>query len=169
MLRPCPREKEVKALVERGQWPQATPSELLAHASACRACGDVALVTQAFQDERGRAGGPVHVMSPGMIWWRAQLRRRNEAIARLNRPAMAAYFFAFGATLVLTAAFLIVQARQEGGWLSQLRSLAGQALNLPALWNAALSGSGAAWMTISAVLSGVLIAATTVYLALDRK
>lgn len=169
MLSGCPREKEVKALVERGQWPQATPAELLAHASGCRACGDVAVVAQAFRAARAQAAGPGHAVSPGMIWWRAQLRRRNESLERLNRPALAAYFFAFGLTLALTLGFLIVQAREGAGWLAQLKGLAAQALNLPALWDAALSGSGAAWMVISALLTCVLIAAATVYLVVEKQ
>ena len=169
MLRPCPREKEVKALVERGQWPLAAPAELLAHAGSCRACSDAALVSQIFREARAHAGGPEHAVSPGMIWWRAQLRRRNEAMSRLERPALAAYFFALGLALVVTAAFLIAQARQGTGWLTQLKTLVMQALNLPALWDSALSGSGAAWITISALLTFLLIAATSIYLAIDRR
>lgn len=168
MLMSCPREKEVKALVERGQWPLAWPADLLAHANECRICSDLVLVTGVFRHARAQAGAPRHAVSPGMLWWRAQLRRRNEAMERLERPALAAYFFALGLMLVLTTAFLVAQARQDGGWLAQLKSLAGRALNLPALWTAALSGSGAAWTIISALLTCVLIAATTVYLAIDR-
>jgi hypothetical protein len=36
MLLTCPREKEVKELVERGQWPQACAPELREHVDGCR-------------------------------------------------------------------------------------------------------------------------------------
>ena len=43
MLRACPREKEVKELVERGRWPvaEATAPELHAHISQCRSCREL--------------------------------------------------------------------------------------------------------------------------------
>ena len=36
MLSACPRETEVKELVELGQWPQACAAELRAHVDSCR-------------------------------------------------------------------------------------------------------------------------------------
>jgi len=59
MLRACPRDKEVKELVERGQWPvaAATAPELRAHVDGCRSCGDLVLVAMAFQNARAEAAG----------------------------------------------------------------------------------------------------------------
>ncbi len=57
MLRSCPREAEVKALVERGQWPQACAPELRAHVDSCRSCSELVLVTAAFQRARNQAVG----------------------------------------------------------------------------------------------------------------
>src|ERR1035438_4613488 len=86
MLRRCPREKEVKELVERGHWPQACAPELRAHVNDCRSCGELVLVTSAFQKARIEAAGAAKLGSPGVLWWRAQLRRRNEAVERIGRP-----------------------------------------------------------------------------------
>ena len=52
ILNPCPREKEVKELLEQGHWPGACAPELRAHVSACRDCSDLALVSEAFRTAR---------------------------------------------------------------------------------------------------------------------
>ena len=45
MLRTCPREKDVKELVELGQWSvaAATAAELRAHVDGCRSCRELVL------------------------------------------------------------------------------------------------------------------------------
>ena len=47
-LSACSREKEVKELLELGQWPQACGAELQAHVDGCRSCREMVLVTTAF-------------------------------------------------------------------------------------------------------------------------
>ena len=44
----CPRESELRMLLDRGQWPLAFSEELRAHVAACRSCAEVALVKQSF-------------------------------------------------------------------------------------------------------------------------
>ncbi len=123
MLRPCPREAEVKALVERGQWPQASAPDLRAHVSTCRPCSELALVTAAFQHARNQAVGAAKLGSPGLLWWRAQLRRRNVAVERIARPIISAQIFALAVNLVVAAAVAVWQARQGLAWLTWLQQL----------------------------------------------
>ena len=123
MLRFCPREPEVKALVERGQWPQACALELRAHVDSCRSCGELVLVTVAFQRERNQAVGAARLGSPGLLWWRAQLRRRNAAVERISRPILGAQIFALAVNLVVAAAVAVWQARHGVAWLTWLEQL----------------------------------------------
>jgi hypothetical protein len=123
MLRTCPREVEVKALVERGQWPQACPPELRTHAANCRSCGETALVTAAFQRARNQAVGAAKLGSPGLLWWRAQLRRRNAAVERISRPIQSAQVFALAVNLVVAIVAAVWQARQGIAWLTWLEHL----------------------------------------------
>ena len=120
MLRSCTHEVEVRALVERGQWPQACAPELRAHVGSCRSCSELALVTAAFQRARNQAVGAAKLGSPGLLWWRAQLRRRNVAVQRISRPILSAQIFALALNLVLAAAVAVWQARHGLAWLTWL-------------------------------------------------
>jgi hypothetical protein len=155
MLRPCPYEPEVKLRVERGQWPQACPQDLLSHAANCRQCSEVALVTAAFQRARNQAVVAAKLGSPGLLWWRAQLRRRNAAVERISRPILSAHVFALGVNLVVAIVVAVWQARNGLAWLTWLESLP---RGLGSQWISALAPKEL--FSSSALLSpGVLIAA----------
>ena len=117
-LRRCPREIEVKALLASGHWPHACPAELRTHAAACNTCGEEILLTQAFQAARASSTAVPNLPSPGVIWWRAQLRRRNAAVERIGKPILGAHIFALAITLLIAAGFAISQARHGLNWLA---------------------------------------------------
>jgi len=54
-FRPCSRQPEVQQLLANGHWPHACPADLRAHLADCRTCGELVLVTQAFQEPSGGA------------------------------------------------------------------------------------------------------------------
>ena len=122
-LRSCPREHEVKTLVERGQWPQACAPELRTHVDHCRSCSELAVVTAAFQRARNQAMGIAKLGSPGLLWWRAQLRRRNTAVERISRPILSAQIFALTVNLLVAVAVAVWQARHGLAWLTWLQQL----------------------------------------------
>jgi len=122
-LRSCPREKEVAALVARGHWPDAGGDELRAHVSGCRACGDQVLLMQAFQSARSSAMQDAAPVPAGVLWWRAQLRRRKSAMEQIGKPIVGAQIFALAITLLLAAVFAVWQARHGMAWLAWLRQL----------------------------------------------
>ena len=126
MMRSCTREAEVKALVERGQWPQACAPDLRDHVSTCRSCSELALVTAAFQRARNQAVGAAKIGSPGLLWWRAQLRRRNVAVERISKPILSAQIFALAVNLVVAAAVAVWQARHGVAWLTWLQAASAQ-------------------------------------------
>jgi hypothetical protein len=156
MLRPCPQEAEIRRLLQLGHWPHLSSAELRAHAEGCRACGDLVVVTQAFEGARASCATgaqpavsfPASLPHPGVLWWRAQLRRRNAAVERIHRPIVGAQIFAFAVTLLVAAGFAVSQAKY--GW----RSLAtlGSAL---AEWFTSLPKSPAFhWETLLPLASG---------------
>ena len=171
ILRPCPREKEVKELLEQGHWPQACAPELRAHVSACRACGDLVLISEAFQRARTEAAGAANLAAPGALWWRAQLRRRQTALERIGKPLLGAQIFALCVLLVLAGGFLVTQARQGLEWLTRLEHLPqASALRLEDLWSSAFFTS--AWsplVLIPALATLVLLGGVVVYLASERQ
>ena len=171
MLRTCQREKEVKELVELGQWPQASAPELRAHVDGCRSCREFVVVTTVFQQARTEAAGAAKLGSPGVLWWRAQLRRRNAAVERISRPLLGAQIFALAIYLVLGAGLVVWQARSGFAWLTRLEGLPqATAVHWDSLWASAISGS--VWtplVMISALATLALLGGAVVYLSSEKQ
>jgi hypothetical protein len=165
----CPREKEVAALVHRGHWPQACPEDLRAHVHQCRACSDLVLVTATFQSARAQSAAMPRLESPGVLWWRAQLRRRNAAIERIARPILGAQIFAFAVTLVVAAGAIVWQAKQGFHLVSWLLQLP-QALNLDALLPASRPHlESGVWLLVPVLATVALLGGVFVYLASEKQ
>jgi hypothetical protein len=162
-LRPCPRQTEVQQLLEKGHWPHACPAELRAHLGDCRACSELVMVTQAFQQSRVAAAAQVRLPAPGAIWWRAQLRRRNAAVERVGKPILGAYAFALAVTVLVAATFAISQARHGLRWLDWMAQ-PGESFN-PAEW---LSAGGSLVVLIPVFAMVALVGAVVVYFAAER-
>jgi hypothetical protein len=167
MLNGCPREKEVKELVERGQWPVATSPEIESHLRECRSCADLAVVTDAFQRARANAAGPRNVGAPGPLWWRAQLRRREAAMERIGRPILGAQLFALAVNLAVAAGFVAWEATHGVDWLSWFGSRGVEAGGIGALVAAAFSGWGLL-VTVPVLATVALLGGAAVYLAAEK-
>lgn len=164
-FRACNREKELTALLEQGHWPHACPAEMQEHVAGCSSCRGLVGVTLAFRRERAQAMAQPRLESPGVLWWRAQLRRRNAALERLSRPLLGAQIFAVVLALAAAGAFLAVQVRQGASWLSDMPRTLHFASLLPAAWQN-FPGAGLAlvlFMVLAALVGGVAL-----YVASDR-
>lgn len=80
----CPREDELLDALGRG----FLGAELEAHAAACAACSEVRLVAGALLDDRIEAIREAPVPSAGTMWWRMQIRQRQEAQALARRSLL---------------------------------------------------------------------------------
>jgi hypothetical protein len=168
-LSSCPREMEVKELVEHGQWPQACPPELQAHLRSCRTCAGLALVTDAFQRARSNAAGPSPAISPGLLWWSAQLRRRDEAIKRIARPILGAQIFALAVNLLVIVGFVVWEATHGIDWLVWFQSSAPSgSFDLSSLLASVFSG-GHLLVLVPALATLALLGGVAVYLAVERQ
>jgi hypothetical protein len=165
----CAREKEVAELLKHGQWPQACPAELRAHAGACRVCGELVLVSGAFQKARVQAGTVARLEAPGPLWWRAQLRRRNAALERIRKPVLGAEIFALTITLLVAAGFLVSQAGKDHGWLAWFEDLP-KALHFEALWSTApASFDSNLWLVFPVLAILALLSGVVVYFASEKQ
>ena len=117
----CTCEKEIRELVENGQWPLASPPELRDHAAACRTCADLVLVAGAFQRTRATTIAAARPATPGAIWWRAQLRSRQQAFERIQRPLIGAQVFALVAVLLPIIGLVAFQAHNLAAWFGSPR------------------------------------------------
>lgn len=171
-LTTCPREKEVKALVERGQWPsaEATAPELRTHVGECRSCHEIVDLSLAFMRARAQAVGEARIGSPGVLWWRAQLRRRNEAVERISRPILGAQVFALAMLLVLAAGMAVWQAHAGLAWLTRLEQLPQTAeLQFATLLTYTFNGAQWNWFVLLPAISTVaLLGGVVVYLVTEK-
>jgi hypothetical protein len=168
---PCPHEKEVVGLLSSGRWPQACTPELRTHLGACRSCADLVLVTRAFQTARTHAAAAATPASPGLLWWRAQLRRRNAAVERIGKPILRAQIFAFSVSILFAVGFLVSQATHGLRWLSWLQQFPqAPQLHWEALWPTAVFNSGSSLPLLIPVLATLaLLSGVVIYLASEKQ
>jgi hypothetical protein len=177
-FRSCVHEKEVADLLARGHYPQACTSELQAHVSTCRSCADLILVTGVFQAARTQTAAAANLPSPGMLWWRAQLRRRNAAVERIGKPILGAQIFAFSVSLLFAIGFLATQATHGLRWLSWVDGISLDGLSWPSqtptlhlesLLPASLMNSGVSLLVLIPILATLaLLGGVAVYFASEK-
>jgi hypothetical protein len=99
----CPRESDVLDALTSARWPHRVNRELAEHVEACVICTDVVAVAAAFRDDHDVARQQANIPSSGQVWWRAEMRARQEAIREASRPITIAQGVAALLALGLTA------------------------------------------------------------------
>jgi hypothetical protein len=170
IFRTCSLEKEIAQALKDGHWPAGCGAELRAHVDSCGKCSDLVLVTQTFQSARSDSVGAGHLAGfgpPSLLWWRAQLRRRNAATERVGRPITIAQAFAWSLLGLVGVVFVASQYRNGLQWKSWWAEFAAaRAIHVaatgsgPVDWNVPLLFSG---LAVLALLSGLVV-----YLASDK-
>ena len=117
-FRTCPYESELAQALKDGHWPEGCGPELRAHVSACGTCSDFVLVSQTFYCARSESERVALSGSPSLLWWRAQLRRRNAATERVGRPITIAQTFALLVNVFVGVVFISSQYRHGLHWAS---------------------------------------------------
>ena len=167
-LRTCPQEKELADLLNSAKWPDSASAEIQAHVAGCPACSARVSLTQSFRRERAQVSAAARLEAPGVLWWRAQLRRRNTALTRIGRPLLGAQVFAVLVALAAALGFLIAQARQKPdafAWLADLpRSLRLEVLLPASMQNSAIG----AWMVLGLVAGLLLLSGVAVYASTEK-
>jgi hypothetical protein len=118
----CSQQERVTAAIQAGHWPEGCDPELRAHVEICETCSDAALVAQSLRRAR-HAAIAIHapqLPSPGLLWWRAQIRRRNADLERMTRPIAVAEKIALLLVLVATAAMVAWLYRPLASWFSNI-------------------------------------------------
>lgn len=126
----CPSERDVLDLVAIGQWPSRADEALRAHVAACATCAEVASIAAVVRDwaNETETMEPVRVPDASVVWYRAQVRAREDAARRASRPVLVAQLLAV-ATVVLAVFWigpsftLSLQMPDVGSWWSALPGL----------------------------------------------
>lgn len=143
-FRLCSYEKELIQELKAGHWPDGCDRELRTHVETCSSCRDLVLVTQAFQRARNESVQEAPSGHPGLLWWRAQLRSRNDAATKLSKPMTFAQIFAWLVTAMCAVA--LVTSRYWRG------------LHWASLWSSFRASLGA-WLAPSQVVHDISSAA----------
>jgi hypothetical protein len=166
-LRTCSHENELAQALKDGHWPQGCGPELRTHVESCASCRDFVLVTQTFQSARSESEQAAPSASASLLWWRAQLRKRNAATERVSRPVTFAERFALFVFVVVGLVLVALQYRHILHWASWWAELAPSrafhflpAGSLPIDWNLLLLISG---FGVLALLSAIVV-----YLASEK-
>jgi hypothetical protein len=77
----CEREQQVIEATRNGLW----ASSLRAHLRDCALCAQTELIAASLQEDAAKAERMLDLPSAGMIWRRAQTRRRQGALQRATR------------------------------------------------------------------------------------
>lgn len=169
----CEREIEVVNAIQTSVWQGA--HELRAHAANCTLCRDAAAVAFAMAEAEALAGAESHPLpDASLVWWKAQLRARREAVERASEPVRiftrAAYVFG----CVILASILWQQWARVSGLLSfakfqSLSPASGWLGRFTNLFTAdpSFSPSTPLWALLLGFAAVVLIVTGVVRLALD--
>src|SRR4030095_3916888 len=84
--RSCPRETDLWDAIAAGRWPDAADATLRAHVVNCAACRDLALVAGSLQRDASEVARDATPPSSAIVWWRAQMRARQEAAHAADPP-----------------------------------------------------------------------------------
>ena len=139
----CPRETELWNAIAAGRWPDAVDGELRAHVDICALCHDVALVAVSLSADAAAIRREATPPSSAIVWWRAQMRARQEAARVADRPISIVQAFAIACAAGLALGLIgtvVAWVRGSALWLSDwtvsASSLAAQlgAIDLSSRW-----------------------------------
>ena len=82
----CSRERDLIDALTTGQWPDRCDDELKSHVAACQGCQDLVTIVAPLGDAWADSRADAHVPASGTVWWRAQMRARQEAARAAERP-----------------------------------------------------------------------------------
>ena len=157
----CSRTVEVQELLRLGHWPQAADAELAMHVRGCRRCGEMVLVTQALGAAKASAMNAARVEPPALVWWRAQLRRKHEAVQKIERP-MRAQMLAVLAVVCVGMGLAFHLSGGANAWRTWMSAGAEAAVR------SGVGNLGLGLLVASAVAL-VMMAGLAVYLTVERK
>src|SRR5689334_16869858 len=96
----CPREQEVLDSVYSGRWPDRMGQDLAGHVEGCTFCKELGMVAQALRSNFSMAIEQARVPSAGLVWWRAEIRARQESLRVASRPIALARYIGGGCAAI---------------------------------------------------------------------
>jgi hypothetical protein len=117
----CSREIELWDAIAAGRWPDAADAPLRAHVVSCAACRDLALVADSLRRDARDVGRAATPPTSAIVWWRAQMRARQEAAHAADRPITVVHALAIACAAGLLLGLMgsvAAWVRGSSGWFS---------------------------------------------------
>jgi len=157
----CPYESDVMTAVSTKRWPNRADADLRDHVAGCEICADVVAVTMAFEEELEAAPSAPPLPESGLVWWRAQMRARQEAARLAVRPITVTQAVAFAAAVGVLGALFGASASWFQRGLHWLTGRAGSVVSVQIPWSDyqawfAMLMTEHSWLVSTAVLAFVL-------------
>lgn len=129
----CPKELDVLEALRSGAWPAGCDEELRAHATDCPSCRDLVEVTTALFEDRDTGIHEAPIPGSGLVWWKMQMRHRQEAMGSARRTLLlvqaCALSIAGGLALLMLQIFVPSwPTLATSGLPTSLRGIAGPAV-----------------------------------------
>lgn len=163
----CHLEQELLDAIVARRWPDRAEPALREHVATCSVCADVAEIAVAFFDDRDTDRSEVAVPAASVIWWKSQIRAREEAARLAARPIVLVQ----AAATISAAIAAIALAPTASTWVRQLVSALGATGSSALPDDVTLSWilGTAAYITLPLLAVGIwiVLAPVLVFLALD--
>jgi hypothetical protein len=122
----CAHEQDLLDAIAANRWPHRADVALREHVASCGICADVAEIAGAFLEDRDYAWQEAQDVPPAsVVWWRAQVRAREEAARKAARPIVLTQAAAI-VVLAVATAFLLPATLP---WLKSSATAAGAFLS----------------------------------------
>ena len=104
----CAREQEVLDAIAANRWPDRLERDLANHIEGCAFCKDLGIVAEALRSDFSSAIEQARVPTAGLVWWRAEIRARQESLRVASRPIALAYYIGGGCTAILAVTLFML-------------------------------------------------------------
>jgi hypothetical protein len=128
------RETDVLDALQTSAWPDCCGEDLRAHVRGCQSCGELVEIVLPLLDEHRAATTEARVPSSAIVWWRLQMRARQEASRTAMRPITVIQGLALACAsglLIAAVGFVSPEFRHFAAWLVGLGAAA--SVELPAI------------------------------------
>jgi hypothetical protein len=153
----CERELETLAAVSDGTWPERSGEELHTHVLACSDCSEMITVAGALLEDRSQTARRATVPSAGSMWWRMQLRSRQDnariAARKMAAIQVAAFVTVFGLAIGAMIAFAPSLSRSLNPFndLASFESIFQSASSSALQWGVPLLLALAIWIALTPI------------------
>lgn len=106
----CIREDDVLDALTSERWPDRVDEGLRQHVTTCQICADLIEVARPILADGYATVPEPRIPSSAVMWWRAQMRARQEAARQAARPITVAQSIAAVSIVVAVAALAIAFA-----------------------------------------------------------